>query len=63
MVLLPIIKRKFLILIQINPLRKPNKKMTKTKKSKIKMKTERTIMMKIILKKRKIVKANKLEVL
>jgi hypothetical protein len=63
MVLLPIIKRKFLILIQINPLRKPNKKMTKTKKSKIKMKTERIIMMKIILKKRKIVKANKLEVL
>jgi hypothetical protein len=63
MVSLPIIKRKFLILIQINPLRKPNKKMTKTKKSKIKMKTERIIMMKIILKKRKIVKANKLEVL
>jgi len=63
MVLLPIIKKKFLILIQINPLRKPNKKMTKTKKSKIKMKTERIIMMKIILKKRKIVKANKLEVL
>jgi hypothetical protein len=61
--LLPIIKKKFLILIQINPLRKPNKKMTKTKKSKIKMKTERIIMMKIILKKRKIVKANKLEVL
>lgn len=43
----------------IHPLRKLNKKLTRIKKSRTRMKMPKIIMMKIIQKKRKTVKVNK----